>query len=221
MRTRFLPLLPHRRNPNGKTQGITNSKFNLSGKMNKFTKRLTSMLLAQLLVATISVNSQTIKLVTVEWPPYVIQNVNHRGFVTDIVVKSFANSGYVAEVDYMPWKRGLKAVEAGKYDAIYPMYHTEVRDKTYALSQSIGKSIVGFVRRMDFPFRFNNLPDLVPYKIGVVRGYANRPDFDAADYLKKLTFDNDRKCLSMLLNKRVDLIVIDKYTYLEKHFKIQ
>ena len=44
----------------------------------------------------------------------------------------------------------------------------------------------------------------------MVRGYANSPEFDAADFLKKDVANSDLVNLKKLLTKRVDLIVIDE-----------
>ena len=52
---------------------------------------------------------------------------------------------------------------------------------------------------------------MAPYKIGVVRGYVNTPEFDKADYLKKMETPDDATSLRMLFKDRLDLIVIDKY----------
>ena len=58
---------------------------------------------------------------------------------------------------------------------------------------------------------FSSLKDLIPYKIGVVRGYVNTKEFDAADYLNKDEANDDLTNFRKLLKNRVDLVIADKF----------
>jgi polar amino acid transport system substrate-binding protein len=48
------------------------------------------------------------------------------------------------------------------------------------------------------------------YTFGVVKGYVNTPEFDAAIFLKKVESASDEEYLRNLINGRVDLIFIDR-----------
>lgn len=68
-----------------------------------------------------------------------------------------------------------------------------------------------------------NLHELAPYKIGVVKGYINTAEFDAAKFLKKVESDSDEANLKKLLNKELDIIVIDKLVaqyLIQKHMPV-
>lgn len=68
-----------------------------------------------------------------------------------------------------------------------------------------------------------NLHELAPYKIGVVKGYINTAEFDAAQFLKKVESDSDEANLKKLLNKELDIIVIDKLVaqyLIQKHMPV-
>ncbi len=72
-------------------------------------------------------------------------------------------------------------------------------------------------------FKGRNLKftDLVPYKIGVGRGYANTEEFDAADYLKKEEATDTTTNIRKLLKGRIDLMIDSKKVVrniLNKHF---
>ncbi len=58
---------------------------------------------------------------------------------------------------------------------------------------------------------YKELNDLKPYRIGVVRGFVNTAEFDAADYLHKEEVTTNLMNIKKLLAERVDLIVADKF----------
>lgn len=158
------------------------------------------------------VASKVISLATTEWPPYVSQKLANNGFASEIITKAFTRVGYTVELSFMPWKRALGKVEAGHYDAAYPAYYSEERARIYALSKPFSVGPIGFYKRKDRDIPYQTLRDLQPYRIGVVRGYVNTPEFDAEAFFEKDLADNDEQNLRKLLKGRVDLIVIDKLT---------
>jgi len=99
-------------------------------------------------------------------------------------------------------------------DGLFSAYHSAERTKYFAISTPYIQSDIRFCILKNRNIRFENLPSLTPYTIGVVTGYVNSPAFDKADYLKKDVASSDLTNLRKLLSKRVDLIVIDKYVAL-------
>ncbi len=152
-----------------------------------------------------------VKLATLDWPPYVGKDLPKYGFTTAIVSEAFKRAGYEVKIDFMPWARVLQEAEAGQYDAAYPEYYSEERVKTFFLSESFAVGPLGFYKRKADNIIYTKLEDLKPYRIGVVLGYTNTPEFDAADYLQKDAVNSDEQNLRKLLLGRVDLIVIDKF----------
>ncbi len=63
----------------------------------------------------------------------------------------------------------------------------------------------------NIPNTYKSLDDLTPYRIGIVHGYVNRPDFDAANYLNKIKFYSDEEAIRQLSEDKCDMIVIDKW----------
>jgi len=157
-------------------------------------------------------SDRVIKLATLNWAPYVEESLENYGFTSEIVSEVFKKAGYQVKIDFMPWVRVLTEVKAGEYDAMYPAYYSEERSRIYALSQPISKGLLVLCKRSDEKIKYKTLLDLKPYKIGVVRGYVNTPEFDSAAYLNKKTVNNDKQNLLKLLSGRIDLAVIDKYT---------
>jgi len=160
---------------------------------------------------TISSDEHIIRLATLDWPPYVGEVLPQYGFTTAIVSEAFKRAGYEVKVDFMPWTRVLQETEAGNYDAAYPEYYSEERVKTFFLSDPLASGPLGFYKRKADNITYTKLDDLKPYRIGVVLGYINTPEFDAADYLKKEATNSDEQNLRKLLLGRIDLVVIDKF----------
>jgi polar amino acid transport system substrate-binding protein len=152
-----------------------------------------------------------ISLATLKWEPYAGENLENYGFHSEIVNKAFEKAGYKVKIEFKPWKRVLKEVEIGKYDAFYCAYYTEERAKIYGFSDPYGDSVLGFFKKKDRDIRNDRLEDLAPYRISVTLGYANTKEFDAADYLKKDTSPTDEVSLKKLEAGRVDLALLDKY----------
>jgi polar amino acid transport system substrate-binding protein len=154
---------------------------------------------------------KVVRLATLEWPPYVGEDLPDKGFTTAIVSEAFKRAGYEVKIDFMPWARALKESNGGNYDAAYPEYYSEERAKTFLFSDQFAASPLGFYKQKSTNITYAKLEDLKPYRIGVVLGYTNTPEFDAADYLQKETVNADEQNLRKLLLGRIDLAVIDKY----------
>jgi ABC-type amino acid transport substrate-binding protein len=160
---------------------------------------------------TIPVDAHTVTIATLEWPPYVGEKLAGNGFTTEIVKTAFERAGYKVVVTFLPWARGLQETEDGAYDIIFPAYYSEERTQKYLFSEPFATSPVGFYKRKGEAIPYTKLEDLKPYRIGVVRGFVNTAEFDAASYLQKDVVDSDEQNLRKLVLNRIDLAVVDKF----------
>ncbi len=155
---------------------------------------------------------KVIKVVSVPWPPYYDQFMPNSGIAAEVISAVFKRVGYKAEFHFMAWNRALKEVSKGKYDALANAYYTEERVKIYLASEPYMDSSVMFFKRKETPIAWNNkLEELKPYKIGIVKGYANSPEFDEADFLNKRVSRTEMINVKKLLLKQADLIVMDLF----------
>lgn len=177
----------------------------------KSTKGL-SLLLLLLLGAGIHAAENTVRVVTVHWPPYTDEYAKMGGFVSEILAAAFKEVGYDIEISFIPWSRGLKDTKSGRFDALYPAYFSEERSIEFVVSQAVAEGELGFFTRSEHEIQYQRLEDLKSYKIGVVRGYVNTKDFDNAEYLTKSQANSDEQNLRKLLKGRVDLAVADRLT---------
>lgn len=161
--------------------------------------------------AQMCIAAKSVSLAVLNWEPYVGENMKDYGFGAEIISTAFSRLGYRVEFNFMPWVRALKDTEIGKYDAVCFGYYSNERAKTFAFSEPYAVSSLVFYQHRDSKISFTSLEDLKPFRIGVVRGFVNTAEFDKADYLQKEEVHTELLNMKKLLNKRVDLIVIDKF----------
>lgn len=152
-----------------------------------------------------------VTLASLNWEPYVGENLDNQGYVAELVREAFKRSGYNVNIQFYPWARVVKLARHGDVDGYFPEYFSKDLKNDFYLSSPMKGGPVGFFKRKGDPVSYTTLKDLVPYRIGVVRGYINTAEFDAADYLKKDEAVNDLLNFKKLLGGRVDLVIADKF----------
>lgn len=167
--------------------------------------------------------AKSIVLGTTDWPPYVQDNPEHKGYAYEIVLAAFKAAGYnEVKIIFMPWDDAIKAVEEGELDGIFPEYFSEKRNKEILYTHSFSESPIGFYKRVNSDIVYptshpeknlsQTLSYMNKYRFGVVKGYVNISAFDKNKHLVKIYTDSDAKNLQQLYEERVDLAIIDQYT---------
>lgn len=161
------------------------------------------------LIAAPAQAADTVYLVTTAYPPYYGPDLSKNGVITQIVTEALKRGGYTLKVDWLPWARALHDAEEGRADGAMGIWHSKEREQYFVYSSAMAPNQIGFFKRADSSIGFKALSELKPYKIGVVRGYANPKAFDVA----KLTTEeagDDEANLRKLGAGRIDLVLIDK-----------
>ena len=161
--------------------------------------------------ASSAMAGKKVVLASLDWEPYIGQNLKNQGYVAELVKEAFKRKGYDLEIKYMPWARVIKMAKKGKYDGYFPEYFAEELKTDYKVSSAFPGGPLGFFKRKGDKIKYNSIKDLIPYKIGVVRGYVNTKEFDDAGYLKKEEANDDITNFKKLLKKRLDIVVADKF----------
>ena len=177
-------------------------------------------LLFALAIVAGSLQAETVKLTSLDWPPYTSEAIAMQGASVAVAKAAFEAVGIDLQVEFFPWKR---AVAYGKdnpeYDGYFPEYYAESLKQDFILSAPMGNGPLGFAQSSKSDINWSSLNDLKKYRIGTVSGYVNTAEFDAMAQNKELNISeasSDLKNLQKLLAGRVDLAVIDKnvMTYL-------
>jgi len=179
-------------------------------------------------MSTTMAAEKTVTLATLAWEPYVGPDLENKGYVTEIAVEAFKRSGYTTTTTFYPWARAVKTAEYGEADGVFPEYYDERRKESFVFSDPFPGGPVGLYKRKDTIVSYlvdprvdqtAALRGLQAYRFGVVRGYINTREFDAADFLRKDEVFSDELNIKKLYNGRIDFMFIDKFVaeHLIKH----
>ncbi len=159
-----------------------------------------------------SAGQPVVTLATLQWEPYVGEQLENQGFTSEIVRAAFAATGYQVEIRFTSWARALEGAERGEVDGAYPAYHSAERERKFAMSEPFASGPLVLAARHDSSPAYDSVRDLAGLRIGVVKGYVNTEAIDQADDLDKVVAYDDAVNLRRLLIGRLDLIVIDRET---------
>lgn len=157
--------------------------------------------------------ADTIKLTSLEWPPYTSAAMSEQGASVAVAKAAFKAMGHDLVVEFYPWKRAVHLAKEGKFDGYFPEYYSEELKADFVLSEPLGSGPLGFAELKAKPVTWSSLDDLKKYTIGVVSGYVNTTDFDsrvANKSIKASEASDDVKNLLKLSSGRSDLAVVDK-----------
>lgn len=169
-------------------------------------------------------SNKVLNLATLNWPPYISEEVCNKGWVFQLTVALLVSKGYQVNIHFYPWARSVKLVEQGTMDILFPEYFIESsapsdviqgkkRRELLALSNRFTGGELALIKRKGDPFQLEpNLSNLKGKMIGVVRGYQNTPEFDAmmdSEQFSTIDAVDELQLMKLLVAKRVDLIVGD------------
>ncbi len=160
--------------------------------------------------------AREISIETLEWPPNISANLPGYGLTGAMVKAAFEAAGHTVKIQFLPWTRALNDVLEGRADVVMGAYYNEQRAKDYIFSDLIYHVDVGLIARPGLNKKdYVSLQELVPYKIGITRSYANSEEFDAARYLKKITAATPTLNIRKLYRGRIDMAVMsfDSFRY--------
>lgn len=178
-----------------------------------FSLTATLLMLGVLLLPLCSpLQARQVVLATTAWEPYIGPELQGQGYVAEVAREALARSGHSLLLVFLPWARAVQMAKTGKADGYLPEYDSQKLRQQFLFSAPFPGGPVGFFKlRNRAGLRWSGLDSLKPYRLGVVRGYVNAPEFDARTDLRKQYVNSDETNLRMLLAGRIDLMVADKY----------
>ncbi|WP_026259383.1 substrate-binding periplasmic protein [Uliginosibacterium gangwonense] len=158
-----------------------------------------------------------LRLVTLDYPPYIMQDANGaKGVVVDLVREVFARMNRQINIEFYPWVRATALVEAGVADAIFTIKPTPQREAymIFPRESILAQDYVFFIRK-DSPYRFNgDFQSLATARIGVVlhTSYSSRFDTAAAQgVFNRIDAASSYELnFRMLLAHRVDAVICSR-----------
>jgi len=134
----------------------------------------------------------------------------------DITNALVAKLGYKAKFVYCPVARCFSLIESGQADMIIAVRKTARREQFLHFIEppiKIQKSPLMFYTLADKKIALNHYNDLLPLKVGVIRGASYFDQFDHDTQITKVPLSSHQQLIDMLLKGRID-------TFLEREESI-
>jgi polar amino acid transport system substrate-binding protein len=181
--------------------------------MYRYLKKTLATLFLAVLIASPCL-AREISIATLEWPPNISVNLPEYGLTGAMVKAAFEAVGHTVNIQFMPWTRALKEVLDGRTEVVMGAYYNEDRGKKYIYSDLIYHVDVGLIARPGLAKKsYESLQELVPFKIGITRNYANSKEFDAARYLRKYIAASPVLNVRKLYRGRIDMTAMSFDTF--------
>lgn len=171
---------------------------------------LRTCLLSLVLLPLYGVAAETLRLVADPWPPFNDQALLNNGVASDLVSTALLRAGYSSTYVQVPWERAVRGLQQDIYDVLINAWYTDERATFGHYSQPYLINRIRFMQRKGSQIRFKQLPDLYPYSIAVVRGYAYSSEFDQDTRLTKVGVGGFAMGARMLHARRVQLTLEDE-----------
>jgi len=145
------------------------------------------------------------------WAPYADVSLLNGGLSIDLIRTALGRAGYSTEYEQVPWARAIHGVSDGRYDILINAWYSEDRTHIGQFSDEYLVNRLRLIKRKTSTIDYQNLTQLHPYSIAVVRSYAYSPEFDNDAQLKKVLVASFSTAVRMLAAGRVELAVEDEY----------
>ncbi|XXY44319.1 transporter substrate-binding domain-containing protein [Sorangium sp. So ce269] len=161
-----------------------------------------------------------ITIASTDWLPFHGESLEGGGCFSVALRTALERVGYQADIKFYPWKRAVILAENGDVEVLGSDYYGKKREEHFIYSDPLWETYSGFVKQKNRNFPYALHPEdmdktyrpLAPYRIGVVAEYTYEQGFENASYLQKTSVPNEGSLLRMLIEDRLDLVMIDKYT---------
>lgn len=163
-----------------------------------------------LVLLPLGVAAQTLRLVANPWPPFSDQSLLNNGVATDLVSTALGRAGYATRYREVPWERAVRGLRRADYDVLINAWYSEERADFGHFSAPFLVNRIRFLRRKGSAIQFEQLSDLYPYRIAVMRGYAYSSGFNGDPLLHKVGVGSFESGARMLQAKRVELTLEDE-----------
>jgi polar amino acid transport system substrate-binding protein len=164
-----------------------------------------------LMCVTHTAAADTLRMAGDAWAPYADTSLVNGGLATDLINTALSRAGYSTEYEQVPWARAVHGLTEGRYDILINAWYSDDRTLIGQFSAAYLTNQLRFIKRKGFPIDYQNLAQLHPHSIAVVRGYAYSPAFDNDLELKKVPVASFSTAVRMLAAGRVELTVEDEY----------
>jgi polar amino acid transport system substrate-binding protein len=152
----------------------------------------------------------TLQIAANSYSPFTDQNLPNNGLATDLVTTALSRAGFSSEYHEEPWARILQGLQRDKFDLLVSAWYSAEREAYGQLSEPYLVNKIRFIRKKGSPIDYQQLSDLRPYLISVVRGYMYAPAFDTDSTLQKYPVNSFASAARMVAQAHSQLTVEDE-----------
>lgn len=150
------------------------------------------------------------------WEPvtYLDDRKVARGVAVDILQEFADRNQLEAEIDLsIPWNRGMLMLANGEIDVMAGAYFTLERDAKFLYSRPFASDDVMVFQNANYTFDVNEVRDLIHRRGARPQGgsYGDFLDHYATDYLDIIFSPTGNRILDLLVNRRVDYVMLGRY----------
>lgn len=131
------------------------------------------------------------------------------GSFVEVAKRAFKTQGVDVTIDYAVWNDAVEAVQAGRYDGLFPMWPRSVNEYGLVASRPIGYSQLGVFSRRVERTPFTGASDLRGRLVGTVNGYRY-PESITGSGLRALPSVDDLKNLHKLSAGELDFVLLER-----------
>lgn len=169
-------------------------------------------LVALLVTIALPVHSETVRLSTGYWPPYLDPKSPGNGLAGTLIKEAFQTQGVDVTFQFLPWSRALRVAESPEFQGTAIWSCTDDRAKKYLLSNPILPFRYVFYQRTSDKIEWQIPLDLNKKKIGLTQDYAYGQVLEEAiekNLVTTETTTSDEGNFRKLLKNRIDLFPMD------------
>ena len=180
-----------------------------------------------LLISTVCMAGETVRLTNGEWPPFLSENLKQYGVASHVVESAFNNMGITVEYKFFPWKRAYTLAQQGKWDGSVIWSPTEERGKDFYFSDTVANDVTVFFHLKHKSFDWKNYSDLKGLKVGATLSYDYGEAFAKHEKDGSIKVDRavkDETGFKKLLKKRLDIFACNLdvgYSLIHKMYPIE
>lgn len=179
--------------------------------MSLFKRHFFASLLLSFLIAPAS--AESLRLVTDTWAPYVFEKDGQpTGLDYEITREVLQRLGFELELQILPWKRCLLAMEQGHADGILDIFHNAQREASMQfVAEPLSEVELVLFFAHSHPHLYQRPEDLQGLTIGVSPGYWYSDEtFRTSMLFQREEAGSHEANLGKLIRHRIDLVVNDR-----------
>lgn len=168
-------------------------------------------------ILTGSVFSETLRLASVDWPPFYSKSLVNNGFYAEISKEAFRRGGYEMSITFLPWARALREASTGNFDGLLGAYYSDDREKSFIYTDPVAFNDEVFVTKADSSI--NTLDEALVTRISGMRATVPVEELKATG-IQVVEVGNMEQSIIMLYFNRVDVLVGGHFEFLSQLEKI-